>query len=106
MDMPTVFDNSQLARIIEEAMIFQCVCPAQVAQHIFGLRELYRYQYSCSISRTEDFGVHARIMESVLRTHVEMEQCLGDVLTAEGWDIATLTMPEGLRRLRDDLLAE
>ena len=40
MDMPTVFDNSQLARIIEEAMIFQCVCPAQVAQHIFGLREL------------------------------------------------------------------
>jgi hypothetical protein len=45
-------------------------------------------------------------MESVLRTHAEMEQCLGDVLTAEGWDIATLTMPEGLRQLRDDLLAE
>ena len=27
-------------------------------------------------------------------------------LIAEGWDIATLSMPEGLRQLRDDLLAE
>jgi hypothetical protein len=106
MEMPSVFDSSQLARIIEEAMIFQCVCPAQVAQHIFSLRELYRYQYSCSMTRSEDFGVHARIMESVQRTHAEMEQCLSDVLIAEGWDIATLTMPEGLRQLRDDLLAD
>lgn len=106
MNMPTVFDNSQLARIIEEAMIFQCACPAQVAQHILGLRELFRYQFACSTTRTEDFGVHARIMESVRRTHAEMEKCLGDVLAAEGWDIGTLTMPEGLRQLRDDLLAE
>ena len=106
MDMPVVFDNSQLARIIEEVMIFQCACPAQVAQHIFSLRELYRYQYGCSITRSEDFGVHARIMESVQRSHREMEQCLSDVLAAEGWDMATLSMPEGLRQLRDDLLAE
>lgn len=106
MEMPTVFDNAQLSHIIEEAMIFQCACPAQVAQHILGLRELSRYQFSCSITRTEDFGVHARIMESVRRTHVEMEQCLGDVLAAEGWDTATLTMPEGLRQLRDQLLEE
>ena len=30
--------------------------------------------------------------------------CLGDVLALEGWDPATLAMPEGLRQLRDDLL--
>ena len=106
MEMPSVFATSQLAHIIEEAMIYQCVCPAQVAQHIFSLRELYRYVCVCSCARIVDFGVHARIMESVQRTHAEMEQCLSDVLIAEGWDIATLSMPEGLRQLRDDLLAE
>ena len=106
MNLPTVFDNSQLAHIIEEAMIYQCACPAQLAQHILGLRELFRYQHTCSVTRSEDFGVHARIMESVQRTHSDMEQCLHDVLVAEGWDLATLAMPEGLRRLRDDLLGE
>lgn len=68
---------------------------------ILGLRELYRYQTSCRAMRTEDFGIHARIMESVQRTHAEMEACLADVLAAEGWDMTTLTMPEGLRKLRD-----
>ena len=106
MNLPTVYDNSQLAHIIEEGLIYQCACPAQVAQHILALRELFLYQYTCSVTRSEDFGVHARIMESVQRTHAEMEQCLSDVLIAEGWDIATLTMPEGLRQQRDDLLAE
>ena len=77
-----------------------------MAQHILALRELFLYQYTCSVTRSEDFGVHARIMESVQRTHSDMEQCLHDVLVAEGWDLATLAMPEGLRRLRDDLLGE
>ena len=106
MNLPTVYDNSQLAHIIEEGLIYQCACPAQVAQHILALRELFHYQYTCSVTRSEDFGVHARIMTSVLRTHSDMEECLHDVLVAEGWDLATLAMPEGLRRLRDELLAE
>jgi len=45
-------------------------------------------------------------MASVQRTHSDMEQCLHGVLVAEGWEPATLTMPEGLRSLRDDRLAE
>ena len=106
MDLTVVFENSQLAHIIDQAMIYQCACPGQVAQHILGLRELYRYQTSCRAMRSEDFGVHARIMESVQRTHADMEACLADVLAAEGWDMTTLTMPEGLRKLRDELLAE
>ena len=106
MNLPTVYNNAQLAHIIEEGLIYQCACPAQVAQHILALRELFQYQYTCSIKRSEDFGVHARIMESVQRTHSDMEECLHDVLVAEGWDLATLAMPEGLRRLRDELLAE
>ena len=60
MELNVVFDNSQLAHIIDQAMIYQCACPGQVAQHILGLRELFRYQTSCRAMRSEDFGVHAR----------------------------------------------
>lgn len=105
MSLRLVFDNSQLAHIIDQALIYQCACPGQVAQHILGLRELFRYQTSCGAMRSEDFGIHARIMEAVERTHAEMETCLTDILAAEGWDMVTLTMPEGLRKLRDELLA-
>lgn len=104
MDLPTVYENSQLAHIIEQAMICQCACPAQVAQELLGLRELFRYQRDCSAVRKEDAGVHARIMESLRVAHAELETCLDDVLALEGWDPATLSMPEGLRQLRDDLL--
>ena len=55
--------------------------------------------------RKEDAGVHARIMNSLCAAHAELETCLGDVLALEGWDPATLAMPEGLRQLRDDLLS-
>ena len=68
------------------------------------LRELFRYQRDCSAVRKEDAGGHARIMESLRLAHAELETCLGDVLALEGWDPATLSMPEGLRQLRDDLL--
>lgn len=104
MELPVVFESSQLAHIIEQAMICMCACPAQVAQELLGLRELFRYQRDCSAVRKEDAGVHARIMESLRLAHAELETCLGDVLALEGWDPATLSMPEGLRQLRDDLL--
>lgn len=104
MDLPIVFESSQLAHIIEQAMICQCACPAQVAQEILSLRELFRYQRDCVEIRKDDAGVHQRIMQSLLVAHAELETCLDDVLVAEGWDKDTLAMPEGLRQLRDDLL--
>lgn len=33
-----------------------------------------------------------------------MEDCLDQVLEIEGWDRATLKMPEGLRKIRDELI--
>ena len=42
MELPVVFESSQLAHIIEQAMICMCACPAQVAQEILSLRELYQ----------------------------------------------------------------
>ena len=104
MTLPVVFESSQLAHIIEQAMICMCACPAQVAQEILSLRELYQYQQNCATLRREDLGVHTRIMESLLVAHAELERCLDEVLVVEGWDKDTLVMPEGLRQLRDDLL--
>ena len=104
MELPVVFESSQLAHIIEQAMICMCACPAQVAQEILSLRELYQYQLDCTTLRKEDLGVHERIMQSLLVVHAEMEKCLDDVLVAEGWDKETLAMPEGLRQLRDDMV--
>lgn len=104
MELPVVFESSQLAHIIEQAMICMCACPAQVAQEILSLRELYQYQLDCTTLRKEDLGVRERIMQSLLVVHAEMEKCLDDVLVAEGWDKETLAMPEGLRQLRDDML--
>jgi hypothetical protein len=99
--LPIRFTNEQLQRIIEEAMIHMCACPAQVAKQIQQLRDLYAYQRNC-LGRDNPalVVVHERIADSTRRAHAEMEQCLSDVLGMEGWDRATLTMPEGLRELR------
>lgn len=43
--------------------------------------------------------VHARIAEASEQAHRIMEACLKDVLELEGWDMATLEMPAGLRTL-------
>ncbi|MCB1888580.1 MAG: hypothetical protein KDH20_13320 [Rhodocyclaceae bacterium] len=91
----------QLTRILDEAMIYQCVCPAQVARTLLELRQLYQYQRECSDEREADLGVHARIMESIDRAHAELEGCLVAVLQMESWDMETMTMPEGLRQRRD-----
>ncbi|MCB1957605.1 MAG: hypothetical protein KDG55_18140 [Rhodocyclaceae bacterium] len=93
--------TDQLTRIIEEAMFYQCACPAQIARALLDLQELYKYQRSCQSEREADLGVHARIMLSAERAYSEFEICLIDVLTMEDWDMDTLTMPEGLRRRRD-----
>ncbi|NTV96606.1 MAG: hypothetical protein HGA75_14540 [Thiobacillus sp.] len=95
------FGNEQLQQIIEEAMIYMCACPAQVAKQVQLLRELYAYQRNC-VGRGDPrlVEVHERIADSTRHAHAEMEQCLADVLELEGWDKTSLTMPEGLRELR------
>jgi hypothetical protein len=99
--LPGRFSAGQLRQIVEEAMIYMCACPAQVAKEVSGLRELYAYQRDC-LGRSSPalVPVHERIAEATRRAHAEMEACLADVLALEGWDMTTLTMPAGLRELR------
>ncbi len=102
--LPARFSDEQLRRILGEAMIYMCACPAQVASQLQTLRELHDYQQKCADNGPLSEQVHARIAAAARQAHAELEQCLDDVLDLEGWDKTTLTMPEGLRQLRDQLI--
>src|SRR5574343_1795731 len=102
--LPKRFSAKELEQIIDEAYIYMCACPAQVVVQIRGLRELFRYQLSCEIDPGNDPAVHLAIADVTAKAHAMMEDCLEQILTMEGWDRATLKMPEGLRRKRTDAL--
>ena len=99
------YTDSQLAKIREEATIYMCACPAQVAEVLSSLRQLHAYQNNCMHDGSLMLGVHDRIALATELAHSEMENCLDDVLAMEQWDRETMTMPAGLRRMRDDLIA-
>ena len=92
------FDTLQISRIIDQALVYQCACPAQVCCAIFELRELHDYQMACINDTLTDDLVHSTIAKTAEKTHAIMEECLTEVLRLEGWDLGTLTMPEALRK--------
>lgn len=98
------YTDQQLEKIVEEATIYMCACPAQVAAQLRQLRELYRYQSRCALEPGNEESVHQEIASATIEAHTLMEDCLERVLTMEGWDPVTLKMPEGLRRKRDTIL--
>ena len=95
------FSTEQLQAINNQAAIYMCACPAQVSEQLLHLRRLYTYQQRCITSGSVSDAVHRVIAEATRRAHEELEQCLSQVLDMEGWDRATMTMPPGLRELRD-----
>lgn len=96
----TRYNDLQLEQILEEAMIYMCACPAQVAEQLLLLRKLFAYQNSCISKGSLMADVHRRISQATRIAHTELEQCLSDVMLMEGWDLQTLTMPLSLRELR------
>lgn len=106
MELQKKFNDSELEAIVEEAAIYMCACPGQLASEIRGLRSLIRYQRDCIHSGKSPRTVHQTIDASAREAHTLMEACLERVLEIEGWDRKTLKMPAGLRKLRDDLLNE
>jgi hypothetical protein len=100
------FTDLQLETIIDEATVYLCACPAQVAEQIRQLRHLIRYQSDCVQQQDGDPRVHQSILEVSLQAHAMMEACIDEVLDLEGWDRVTLKMPEGLRIRRDELLSK
>ena len=94
------YTNEQLEKILDEAMIYMCACPAQVAEQLLQLRKLFDYQNSCISKGSLLADVHRRIADATRVAHAEMELCLDDVLKLAGWDPQTMEMPAGLRELR------
>lgn len=106
MDLQVKFTDRALESIIEEAAIYMCACPGQVASEIRGLRNLIRYQRHCIQNTPDSPKAHANIEANALEAHSTMERCLEQVLEIEGWDRVTLKMPPGLRQLRERSLHE
>lgn len=104
MDLQNRFNDEELQTIVEEAAIYMCACPGQVANQIRQLRQVIRYQRDCLTEGKTPSSVHHAIEASSREAHAVMEDCLEQVLEMEGWDRATLKMPEGLRKLRDELI--
>ena len=98
MEYKERFTDAELGKVIEQAMIYMCACPAQVADAIRKLRELYRYQQRCIENPENSVAVHSLIAQSTLQTHSLMQDCLEKVIELEGWDRITLEMPGGLRK--------
>jgi hypothetical protein len=97
------FSNQMLTHILEQSMLLNCVCPAQVCKAINEQRTLYAYQERCLNNNETDKAVHQRIAETLRATHAQLEQCLYDILSLERWDLETCDMPD---ELRDKLLSE
>jgi hypothetical protein len=57
MNLQKRFTEQQLERIIDEATIYMCACPAQVAEQIRHLRQMIRYQNNCEIQEDTDTAV-------------------------------------------------
>jgi hypothetical protein len=90
------YDALQISKIIDQALVYQCACPAQVCRTIFELRDLHEYQMTCMIDPKSDDRVHTKIAIVTEKTHAMMEECLTEILQIEGWNITTLSMPESL----------
>lgn len=100
MELQNKFSDDELLKIIEEATLYMCACPGQVAAETRRLRELFRYQQQCEIGQPSNAAVHQTIARAAVQAHLEMENCLEQILLLEGWDRQTLKMPAGLRQQR------
>ena len=96
--MKEKYNASQVSKVIDQALVYQCACPAQVCRAIFELRELYEYQMNCANDSVNDEVVHNTIALATEKAHVILEDCLARILEIEGWDTGTLNMPKALKK--------
>jgi len=106
MDLQKQFRDDELEKIVDEATLYMCACPGQVASELFNLRDLIRYQRKCLENSDTAPAVHRTIADAALQAHRLMEDCLSQVLELEGWDQTTLTMPKYLQEHQLRLVSE
>jgi hypothetical protein len=96
--MKEQFQAMQISKVIDQALVYQCACPAQVCRTIFELRDLYEYQMNCANDTANDKLVHETIAEATEQAHRIMEECLQKILEIEGWNPQALVMPDSLKK--------
>jgi hypothetical protein len=92
------YTREQLSFIQEQAMIYQCACPAQVSELLLQMLDLDAYQANCLTQTDVDARVHKRIASAILDASPIIEKCLTDILNLEGWNLHTLEIPEFLQK--------
>lgn len=92
------YNAQQISKVIDQALIYQCACPAQVCKAIFELRELFDYQINCASDSKNNALVHKTIAAAAESSHEIMEECLKQILDIEGWNQANFVMPESLKK--------
>ena len=95
--MHRIFSQQALTTILDQSIMYQCACPAQVCALVNQLRALYDYQANCLNSTDTDRAVHQHIADTVSASHAQVEKCLEDILRLENWDMQTYAMPEPLK---------
>ena len=98
MPLQQRYSREQLIRIVNQSLVYECACPAQVCRQLLALSELFDYQMGCIERQDTDKQVHQAIAEGTRISYAAMETCLSEVLALEGWDPETLTRPAGLGR--------
>jgi hypothetical protein len=107
MEYEERFTDAELGQVIEQAMIYMCACPAQVADAVRKPRELYRYQLRCIADPGNNSAVHSLIAQTTIHSHAIMQERLEKVIELEEWDRSTLEMPAGLRKRQlQEILAD
>lgn len=96
--MKEQFNATQISKVIDQALVYQCACPAQVCKAIFELRELFDYQMNCASDTKNDILVHKTIAAAAEISHEIMEECLKKILEIEGWNQADFLMPAYLKQ--------
>src|SRR6476620_8141433 len=96
--MQQKYNAAQIIKVIDQSLVYQCACPAQVCRTIFELPDLYDYQKNCANNTDNDNAVHDAIADATEQAQAVMELCLDKVLEIEGGHITTLAMPNSLRK--------
>ncbi|TAD87038.1 MAG: hypothetical protein EAZ99_18995 [Alphaproteobacteria bacterium] len=93
------FTDAQLTCILEQSGFYACLCPASVARQALSIRQLAADQAACLADDTSGdlAATHHAILATAQAVDRLLQDCLDKVLTIEGWDRTTLTMPDHLR---------
>ncbi len=83
-DAPRLYDDAQLARLMEFQSAVQCECPSHVASLVASALGFERYSKDCESVSPEDAALHRYLAAASARVRHELETMLERVCEHEG----------------------